>query len=99
MTSGVISKARTPSSKQNTVCRPTRHDTTNTNYIQFFKALMGLVVMYSGLYGKEPGLIKANLIERGINENNVTPAEIEAACRKEMCACSSGGRTASDTDP
>ena len=54
VTSGVISKARTPSSKQNTVCRPTRHDTTNTNYIQFFKALMGLVVMYSGSYGKSP---------------------------------------------
>ena len=43
-----------------------RHDVSNTDYVQFFQALVGVVKTYGGAYGNEPGLINAHLIEQGV---------------------------------
>ena len=65
----------------------------NTDYIQFFQALVGVVETYGGAYGNEPGLINAHLIEQGVAADqlaNVTLAQLERAkayCREAYLAC------------
>ena len=39
------------------------YDVTTTEYVEHFKALVGVVETYGGAYGNEPGLIRARLIE------------------------------------
>jgi hypothetical protein len=70
-----------------------RHDTSNTDYIQFFQALVGVVETYAGAYGNEPGLINAHLIGQGVAVDRLdgaTPNQIAAAkadCREAYLAC------------
>jgi hypothetical protein len=37
-----------------------------TEYVEHFKALVGIDETYGGTYGKKPGLIKAQLLEQGV---------------------------------
>jgi hypothetical protein len=39
---------------------------TITEYVEHFKALVGVVKIYGGTYGNKPGLIKAQLLEQGV---------------------------------
>ena len=70
-----------------------RHDTSNTDYIQFFQALVGVVETYGGAYGNEPGLIEAHLIGQGVAGGRLdaaTSAQLAAAkadCREAYLAC------------
>jgi hypothetical protein len=70
-----------------------RHDVSNTDYIQFFQALVGVVETYGGAYSNEPGLIEASLIEQGVTGGLVasaTEAQIakaKANCREAYLAC------------
>ena len=54
---------------------------TTTEYVEYFTALVGVVETFGGSYGREPGLVKAELIKAGVvNEDKPTSAELEAAC-------------------
>jgi hypothetical protein len=70
-----------------------RHDVSNTDYVQFFQALVGVVETYGGAYGNEPGLINAHLVGQGVAADQVdraTVAELAAAkadCREAYLAC------------
>ena len=37
------------------------HDMTNTEYVEHFKALVGVVETYGGAYGCEPGITNPNM--------------------------------------
>ena len=69
------------------------HDTSNTDYIQFFQALVGVVETYGGAYGNEPGLINAHLIGQGVAPDQVDNAtanqlaKAKADCREAYLAC------------
>ncbi len=59
-----------------------RHDTSNTDYIQFFQALVGVVEKYGGAYRNELELINAHLIGQGVNADlldSAAPNQIAAA--------------------
>ena len=68
-----------------------KHDVSNTDYIQYFQALVGVVETYGGAYGNEPGLINAHLINQGVPADRLdsaTPqqmADARAACRELWC--------------
>jgi len=70
-----------------------RHDVSNTDYVQFFQALVGVVETYGGAYGNEPGLINAHLVGQGVAADQVdraTAAQLAAAkadCREAYLAC------------
>jgi hypothetical protein len=70
-----------------------RHDVSNTDYVQFFQALVGVVKTYGGAYRNEPGLIETNLTEQGVAGGlvaNATPAQLtkaKADCREAYLAC------------
>jgi len=50
------------------------HDVTNTEYVEHFKALVGVVEMYGGAYGREPGLVVAELVAQGMKPEDVETA-------------------------
>jgi hypothetical protein len=52
------------------------HDVTNTEYVENFKALIGVVETYGGAYGREPGLVATKLVAQGIR-----PADVDSANR------------------
>ena len=55
---------------------------TTMEYVEHFKALVGIVEAYGGAYGNEPGLIKAQLTAHGVtvaNLNNLDPVELVKA--------------------
>ena len=66
---------------------------TNTDYIQYFQALVGVVETYGGAYGNEPGLINAHLLEQGVPGDQLHTATqqqlatAKAACREAYLAC------------
>ena len=47
---------------------------TNTEYVEHFKALVGVVEMYGGAYGREPGLVVAELVAQGMKPEDVETA-------------------------
>jgi hypothetical protein len=67
----------------------------NTEYIQFFTALVGVVETYGGAYGREPGLVRACLAEMkrsdaSIDVDDPDKVHLKAAydtCREEYLAC------------
>jgi hypothetical protein len=65
----------------------------NTDYVEHFKALVGVVETYGGAYGREPGLITKQLIEDGLTAANIataTPDQImtaKATCREAYLSC------------
>ena len=48
------------------------HDVTNTEYVAYFKDLVGVVEMYGGVYGQEPGLVAAELVAQGMKPARLT---------------------------
>jgi hypothetical protein len=40
----------------------------NMEYVEYFKALVGVVETYGGTYRQEPGLIRAQLMVQGVAE-------------------------------
>jgi hypothetical protein len=42
------------------------HNVTNTEYVEHFKALVGVVKSYGGVYGREPGLVATELVAQGM---------------------------------
>ena len=52
---------------------------TNTEYVEHFKALVGVIKTYGGEYGQEPGLVVAELIAQGMK-----PEDVDAAGRMEI---------------
>jgi hypothetical protein len=47
---------------------------TNTEYVENFKALVGVVETYGGAYGQEPGLVAAELVAQGMRLVDVDSA-------------------------
>ncbi len=51
------------------------HDVTNTEYVEHFKALVGMVKMYGGAYGREPGFVATELVAQGVRSEDVDSAD------------------------
>ena len=62
------------------------HDVTNTEYVAYFKDLVGVVEMYGGVYGQEPGLVAAELVAQGMKPEDVNTADCTAIIKaEEVC--------------
>ena len=48
---------------------------TNTEYVEHFKALVGVVEMYRGACGQERGLVAAELVDQGMKPKDVDTAD------------------------
>jgi hypothetical protein len=62
------------------------HDTTNTEYVEHFKALVGVVETYGGAYSRKPGLVATELVTQGMKPQDVhtaDPTDVKKA--KEVC--------------
>ncbi len=68
-------------------------EVSNSDYFEFFKALVGVVKTYGGGFGNKPGLIRTKLIAQGVPEkdlNSPDPAILKAAtatCREQYLSC------------
>jgi hypothetical protein len=66
---------------------------TITEYVEHFKALVGIVETCRGAYGNEPGLIKAQVLEQGVlaaDANTLDadkPKKALAVCRNSYLLC------------
>ncbi len=59
---------------------------TNTEYVEHFKALVGVVEMYGGAYGREPRLLATELVAQGIMPQDVdTTDRVDIKKAKEVC--------------
>jgi hypothetical protein len=59
---------------------------TNTEYVEHFKALVGMVETYGGAYGREPGLVATELVAQGVKPEDVDSADQAAIIKaKEVC--------------
>ncbi|KAL3810038.1 hypothetical protein ACHAXA_000207 [Cyclostephanos tholiformis] len=69
------------------------YDLDTTEYVENFMALVGVVETYGGAYGREPGLIRAQLMKQGVSVADLDkpdPKELEEAektCREEYLSC------------
>ncbi len=62
------------------------HDVTNTEYVEHFKALVGVVEMYGGAYGREPGLVATELVAQVVRPEDVDSADRAAIIKaEEVC--------------
>jgi hypothetical protein len=62
------------------------HNVTNTEYVEHFKALVGVVEMYGGAYGRKPGLVTTELVAQGMKPEDVATADCAAIIKaKEVC--------------
>jgi hypothetical protein len=59
---------------------------TITEYVEHFKALMGIVETYGGAYGNKPGIIKAQLLEKGVLAADVNMPDA-AKLKKALAVC------------
>jgi hypothetical protein len=60
------------------------HDMTNTEYLEHFKALIGIVEMYGGAYGCKPGLVATQLITHGVSPQDVDTADQDKIVKAEV---------------
>ena len=59
---------------------------TASNYLEFFKALVGVLETYGGAFGNKPGLIRAELIKRGVMGTNLlTPDPVILKAAMTTC--------------
>ncbi len=59
---------------------------TNTEYVEHFKALVGMVETYGGAYGREPGLVAAELVSQGMKPEEVNTADRAVIIKaEEVC--------------
>jgi hypothetical protein len=69
------------------------HDMTNTEYVEHFKSLVGVVKTYGGAYGREPGLVAAELVAQGMKHEDVDTTDrvaiikAEEVCRECYLSC------------
>ena len=70
------------------------HDVTNTEYyVEHFKALVGVVEIYGGAYGREPRLVATELVAQGVRPEDVDLADraaiikAEEVCRECYLSC------------
>ena len=69
------------------------HDVTNTEYVEHFKALVGVVETYRGAYGHKPGLVAMELVVQGMKPQDVDTADrtdikkAKEVCRKRYLSC------------
>jgi hypothetical protein len=47
------------------------YDVTITDYVEYFMALVGMAEKYGGAYGNEPGLLREQLIKKGVTAADV----------------------------
>ncbi len=67
------------------------HDVTNTEYVEPFKALVGVVEMYGSAYGRELRLVATELVAQGMNSEDVTTTDRTAIIKaKEVCGANNG---------
>jgi hypothetical protein len=65
----------------------------NAEYMEQFKAMVRVVETYGGVYGREPGLVQAQLIEQGViraaldNPPNHEFTAAYATCREQYLSC------------
>ena len=59
---------------------------TASDYLEFFKALVGVVETYGGAFGNEPGLIRAKLIKQGVTGTNLLTPD-PAILKATMTTC------------
>ncbi len=60
---------------------------TNTEYVEHFKALVGVVETYGGVYSQEPGLMGVELIAQGMKPEDVSTADhTEVIKAKKVCS-------------
>ncbi len=57
---------------------------TNTEYVEHFKALIGVVKTYRGAYGCKPGLVVTQLIVKGVSPQDVDTADQEEIVKAEV---------------
>ncbi len=59
---------------------------TNTEYVEHFKALIGIVKTYGGAYGHKPGLVVMQLVPQGASPQDVDTADQEEVVKaKAIC--------------
>ncbi len=58
-------------------------------YVEHFKALVGVVETYGGAYGNEPGLIKAQLLEQGVLVADVNTPDADEQKKALVMGCNS----------
>jgi hypothetical protein len=59
---------------------------TNTEYVEHFKALVGVVKTYGGAYGRKPGLVATELVAQGMKPEDIATADRAAIIKaKEVC--------------
>lgn len=69
------------------------YDTDTTEYAENFMALVGVVETYGGAYGREPQLVRTQLIKQGVSTADLDkpdPKELkdaEKTCREEYLSC------------
>ena len=69
------------------------HDVTNTEYVEHFKALVGVVKIYRDVYSCKPGQVATQLVEQGVKPEDVNTADrkeiikAEETCRKCYLLC------------
>jgi hypothetical protein len=63
------------------------HDVTNTEFVEHFKALIGLVETYGGAYGCKPGLVATQLVTQGVSPQDVDTADQEEVVKAEAICC------------
>ncbi len=66
---------------------------TNTDYVEYFNALVEVAETYGGAYHQEQGLVRAQLMVQGVTEADLDspdPTELKKAekvCREEYLSC------------
>ncbi len=59
---------------------------TNTEYVEHFKALVGVVETYGGVYGREPGLVALEHVAQGMKPQDFDTADrADVKKAKEVC--------------
>jgi hypothetical protein len=59
------------------------HNVINTEYVEHFKALVGMVETYGGAYGCKPGLVATEIVAQGMKPEDVATADCAAIIRAE----------------
>ncbi len=59
------------------------HDMTNTEYVEHFKGLIGIIETYGGTYGCKPGLVAVQLITQGVSYKDIGTADQEEIVKAE----------------
>ncbi len=80
------------------------YNISTTEYVENFKALVGVVKTYGGAYGHKPGLLRAQLIKQGVSASDLDTPNLTKLKKQRKyvtnnisCACSFGEQTKTGT--